>query len=134
MSLGTVLIVDDDPRVRDSTRLVLSRAGYEVLTAADGSEAIGMMSQADVAARVDALLCDLEMPNRSGSEVISHMADRFPHIPIVVLSGATDSVYLDGIVKHGVGDWVRKPATREQLLTKIQAAVSLSALRRRQGV
>lgn len=133
VSLGTVLLVDDDPGVRDSTRIVLTRAGYEVLTAADGDEAIEMMSRADIAARVNALLCDLEMPNRSGSEVIDHMTGRFPHIPIVVLSGATDSVYLDGIVKNGVGDWIRKPATREQLLLKVHAAVRLSTLRTRQG-
>ncbi len=133
VSLGTVLLVDDDPGVRDSTRIVLTRAGYEVLTAADGDEAIEMMSRADIAARVNALLCDLEMPNCSGSEVIDHMTGRFPHIPIVVLSGATDSVYLDGIVKNGVGDWIRKPATREQLLVKVHAAVRLSTLRTRQG-
>jgi CheY-like chemotaxis protein len=57
--LGTVLIVDDDASVRDTARLVLAREGYGVLTASDGLTAIELMSSADVAGRVCALLCAL---------------------------------------------------------------------------
>jgi FixJ family two-component response regulator len=127
--LGTVLIVDDDASVRDTARLVLAREGYGVLTASDGHTAIELMSNLEAAGKVCALLCDLEMPNVSGKELINHFRIHYPSIPIIVLSGASDTVFLDGIVQHGVCDWLRKPVTREVLLEKVRTAVNLYELR-----
>ena len=127
--LGTVLIVDDDASVRDTARLVLAREGYGILTASDGLTAIELMSSADVAAKVCALLCDLEMPNVNGRELIDHFRRQFPSIPIIVLSGASDTVFLEGIVQQGVCDWLRKPVTREVLLEKVRTAANLYELR-----
>jgi len=126
--LGTVLIVDDDASIRDTARLVLAREGYGVLTASDGHTAIELMSTSE-AGKVCALLCDLEMPNVSGKELIDHFRIHFPSIPIIVLSGASGTVFLDGIVQQGVCDWLRKPVTREVLLETVRTAVNLYALR-----
>ena len=126
---GTVLIVDDDASVRDTARLALAREGYKILTAADGQTAIELMSMPDIAATVCALLCDLEMPNMTGKELIDHFRVRFPSIPIVLVSGASDEVYLEGIAQQGVCDWLRKPFTRETLLEKVRMASNLFALR-----
>ena len=127
--LGTVLIVDDDASVRDTTRLVLAREGYGILTASDGHTAIELMSMADTSGKVCALLCDLEMPNVNGKELIGHFRRQYPSIPIIVLSGASDAAFLDGIVQEGVCDWLRKPVTREALLEKVRTAVNLYELR-----
>lgn len=127
--LGTLLIVDDDASVRDTARLALAREGYEVLTASDGHTAIELMQTGDTPQKVCALLCDLEMPDVSGREVIDHFRMHFPSIPIIVLSGASDEVYLDGIAQEGVCDWLRKPFTRELLLEKVRIASNLFALR-----
>lgn len=127
--LGTVLIVDDDASVRDTARLVLAREGYGTLTAPDGHTAIEIMSERDIASKVIALLCDLEMPNVNGKELINHFRMHFPSIPIVVLSGASDEMYLEGIAQEGVCDWLRKPVTREALLQKVRTASHLFALR-----
>jgi FixJ family two-component response regulator len=54
---------------------------------------------------------------------------RFPSIPIVLVSGASDEVYLEGIAQQGVCDWLRKPFTREALLEKVRTASNLFALR-----
>jgi FixJ family two-component response regulator len=126
---GTVLIVDDDASVRDTARLVLAREGYGILTASDGHTAIELMSDGDTAVKICALLCDLEMPHVSGKELIDHFRMHFPSIPIVVLSGASDEVYLEGIAQEGVCDWLRKPFTREVLLEKVRTASNLFALR-----
>lgn len=126
---GTVLIVDDDASVRDTARLALAREGYKILTAADGYTAIELMSLQDVAVSVCAVLCDLEMPKMSGKELIHHFRVRFPSIPIILVSGASDEVYLDGIAQQGVCDWLRKPFTREALLEKVRTASNLFALR-----
>jgi two-component system, response regulator FlrC len=128
--LGTVLIVDDDASVRDTARLVLAREGYGILTASDGHTAIELMSSGEIAQKVCALLCDLEMPNVNGKELIDHFRMHFPSIPIIVLSGASDEVYLEGIAQEGVCDWLRKPFTREILLEKVRSASNLFTLRR----
>lgn len=127
--LGTILIVDDDVSVLDTARLVLAREGYGTLTASDGQIAMQLMATGDTATEVCALLCDLEMPNVSGKELIEHFRTHFPTIPIIVLSGSSDMVFLDGIVQRGVYDWLRKPVTREALLEKVRTASNLFALR-----
>jgi FixJ family two-component response regulator len=126
---GTVLIVDDDAGIRDTVRLVLAREGYGILTAPDGDTAMQLMAMADNSAKVCALLCDLEMPHMGGKELIEHFRKQFPEIPIIVLSGASDTVFLDGIVQGGVCDWLRKPVSRETLLDKVRTASNLFALR-----
>src|SRR5262245_1449978 len=125
----TVLIVDDDVGVRDTARLVLAREGYDVLTASDGPSAIEVMAKDG--AGVCALLCDLEMPGGGGRALIRHVHQHFPDTTILVLSGAQDRVFLDGIVEAGVGDWLRKPVTREELVSKVRTAVNLCMLRRK---
>jgi CheY-like chemotaxis protein len=126
---ATVLIVDDDASVRDTARLALAREGYRILTAADGHTAIELMSMEDIALNVSVLLCDLEMPHMTGKQLIDHFRLHFPSIPIILVSGASDEVYLDGIAEEGVCDWLRKPFTREALLEKVRTASNLFALR-----
>ena len=126
---STILVVDDDACIRDTTRLVLAREGYHVLTASDGKTALDLMATHTLADKVSALLCDLEMPNMDGKELIERFRKQYPSVPIIVLSGASDSMFLDGIIQEGVGDWVRKPVTREALLDKVKTATNLYALR-----
>lgn len=127
--LRTILIVDDDQGVRDTARLVLAREGYGIMTAPDGQTAMEMMATVDSASKVCTILCDLEMPKMSGKEFIDCFRMAYPDIPIIVLSGASDTVFLDVIVQEGVCDWLRKPVTREVLLDKVRTATNLFALR-----
>ena len=129
---GTVLIVDDDAGVRDTARLILAREGFGILTAADGRSAMELMATQEIADKVCVLLCDLEMPKAGGKELIEHFRMKFPTIPIIVLSGASDTVYLEGIAQQGVCDWLRKPVTREALLEKLWTASHLFQLRQQQ--
>jgi CheY-like chemotaxis protein len=126
---GTILIVDDDPGVRDTARLVLAREGYGIMTAPDGQTAMDMMAAVDSPSKVCTILCDLEMPKMSGKEFIDRCRIAYPDIPIIVLSAASDTVFLDVIVREGVCDWIRKPVTREVLLDKVRTATNLFSLR-----
>jgi len=127
--LGTILIVDDDATIRDTARLVLSREGYDILTASDGQTAMQLMETGDNASKVCTLLCDLEMPNMDGNQLIGRFRKHFPEIPIIVFSGTSDSMFLDAILQEGVCDWLKKPVTREALLGKVHTATNLFALR-----
>lgn len=131
MTTDRILIVDDNEAVRQNVCRALERGGFEVVSAGSGREAIEMMTQGDNASAVSALLCDLAMPNGSGTDTIIHFHNRYPAIPIVVFSGAEASTYLDAISNHAVSDWLRKPATRDAILEKMRCAVHLHALRKK---
>ena len=131
MTNGRVLVVDDDAFILNTVRLVLEQAGYNVLLAGNGQEAIALLASRDNADSINTVLCDLDMPNMKGVELIRHVQSQYPRIPIVVLSGATDADYLDVISREGVSDWVRKPATNATLLEKVRTAVRLNGLRKK---
>lgn len=85
-----MLVVDDDPDVRDLLAALLAKGGYNVELASDGAEAIDALSRAEVPP--DAILTDLEMPGAMGNSVIDfvHEEERLARIPIAVLSGAPE--------------------------------------------
>jgi CheY-like chemotaxis protein len=85
-----ILFVDDEPAVRMTSAAVLQASGYEVLTAADGLEALHALDEA----LPDLIISDLRMPNMSGFEFLAVVRNRFPQIPTIALSGeyVTDNV------------------------------------------
>ncbi|HEY1939099.1 MAG TPA: response regulator [Candidatus Angelobacter sp.] len=85
-----VLFVDDEPAVRITGAAVLEAAGYEVLTAEDGLQALHALDEA----LPDLIISDLRMPKMSGFELLAVVRNRFPQIPTIALSGeyVTDNV------------------------------------------
>ena len=129
---GTILVVDDDADLRETTRLSLSREGYEVWLAPDGHNAMQLMNQPVLASEVCTVLCDLVMPNGNGTDLITYLRRYHPAVPIIVYSGTEDKVFLQGVLQEGVCDWMRKPASRDTMLQKIRTAVHLFTLRKQQ--
>jgi len=78
-----LLVVDDEPPIRDLFQSSLSTEGYEVRVAKDGFEALAQMR----GALPDLILSDLKMPNMSGFEFPSVVRRRFPQIPAIAISG-----------------------------------------------
>ncbi|HET8580718.1 MAG TPA: response regulator [Nitrospiraceae bacterium] len=134
MTLERILIVDDEAHIRETVRLILERAGYNVLLAANGQEAISLMEQGDHANTVKTLLCDLDMPEINGSTLIAHFRSCYPTIPILVLSGTSAAEFTEAIAQQGVLDWIRKPATRETIIEKVRGAVKLCGLRKKDAL
>jgi two-component system, cell cycle sensor histidine kinase and response regulator CckA len=87
-----VLLVEDDPSVRQLTCRMLEQFGYEVIPAADGAEALQLLS--GLGAGVDAVVSDVVMPGLGGMELISQLRARWPELPVLLLSGyAGEEVY-----------------------------------------
>jgi len=78
-----ILLVEDDSRLRKILNLLLARSGFTVLTAADGSEALGIMAEATV----DLVITDLIMPKMEGVETILAIRRDRAQLPIVAMSG-----------------------------------------------
>jgi CheY-like chemotaxis protein len=78
-----ILVVDDEPSVRECLSLFLMSAGYEVATAENGTSAVSQLSRAVP----HLIVTDLNMPQMSGIELISHVRSHHPSIPVVAMSG-----------------------------------------------
>ena len=89
-SLGTILVIDDEDSVRKISRLTLTKAGYEVLEAANGEEAIQAINTGENPLTVDVILCDIHMPKINGVEVIHYFQTQYPSVQIVVQTGFPD--------------------------------------------
>jgi signal transduction histidine kinase/CheY-like chemotaxis protein len=117
VSKATILVVEDDPGIRELASRVLSRYGYAVLTASGGDEARRVCEGHDGIIHV--LLSDVVMPGMSGPKVAEMLSGMRPTIKVVYMSGYTD----DAIVRHGVMahdmSFLQKPFTPERLHNKI---------------
>jgi len=113
----TILIVDDTSILRVLLRLVLTRAGYDVVEARDGREALDCLHDR----QVDLLLCDINMPNMDGFSLLKALRGNARHArtPVVMLtseSGA-DMKRLGGAL--GAQAWVVKPFHPDQVLSLV---------------
>ena len=122
---GRVLIVDDEPSIRNTVSRTLSKAQYEVVEAGDGAQAITLLNEGDNPVMVDAILCDLQMPKINGVEAIAYFRSHYPAIPVVVLTGCPDVGLAASLTQKGVMDYLVKPVGQEALLQVIKQAVDL---------
>ena len=110
-----LLVVDDDPDVRDSLRRSLEFEGYEVTTAADGAEALCRLTGVDLA------ILDLMMPNVDGSEACRRLRAAGERLPVLMLT-ARDALgdKVTGL-DAGADDYLVKPFALEELLARVRA-------------
>jgi CheY-like chemotaxis protein len=114
----TVLIVEDEPLVRELARRVLARHGYDVLEAADGAEALELCR--GHAGRIDVLLSDVVMPGRSGPELAREVAQLRPDTKPLFMSGYTDAELEQyGVLAPGIA-FMGKPFTPEGLALRVR--------------
>ncbi len=123
MSRGRILVVDDEVSVRESVGLVLAQAGYEVIEAEGGAQAMETVQSGDNPSRLDAVILDLYMPKIHGQEVIFFLRSKFPAIPIIVLTGKPDVPDIIRSFDEGVVDFLVKPVHPDNLLGAVAKAV-----------
>jgi diguanylate cyclase (GGDEF)-like protein len=121
-----VLVADDSFVIRAVLREHLEEQGYAVVEAADGEAALALCRDAGP----DALLLDVEMPGRSGHEVLAALqADAdLRDIPVVFLTGHSDTGDLVKAIEGGAHDYLRKPFEPAELLARVRAAVRVKSL------
>jgi len=123
MPKGRVLVVDDEADLRKSARLILTKAGYDVVEAEDGEKAIQAIRSGDNPLLVDTIIMDLVMPKVNGMEAIAFMRSQFPKVPILVLTGHPNVENAAQLFKQGVVDYLVKPIVPDKLLASVNKAV-----------
>ena len=116
-----LLVADDSADMRESLKIVLERAGYEVALAPDGLRALQMQR----ARPADVLITDIFMPERDGLETITAFRQEFPRTRIIAMSGGGvrvgGTIYLDTAGAAGADATLRKPFDPKTLLGVLQS-------------
>lgn len=123
---GTVLVVDDEPYVRDSLASILRRNQYDVRTA-DGPE--GALQQGMIEG-VDVAITDLRMPGQDGLSLLRKLAETAPGLPVIVLTGYGTVPSAVECMKAGACDYLLKPVSPEALLLILERTLGQSTMRR----
>ena len=123
MSLGQVLVIEDDAHVRKSVRMTLTKAGYEVVEAEDGEKGIQALQREDSPLVFDAIICDLKMPKVSGWEAIAYFRSHFPSIPVIVMTAKADIQSVLSSFELGTVNYLVKPVEPDKLMAAVAKAI-----------
>jgi CheY-like chemotaxis protein len=117
---GRVLVVDDDAGVRDVVRSMLESAGYQVVVAENGKEAMKLLETE----RADLILTDLVMPEQEGIETIKTLRREYPDLKVIAMSGAFGGDYLRIAAYLGAHATLAKPIQMNTLLRLVEKTLS----------
>ncbi len=114
LHFGRVLLVDDDRAVIRTTNAILRGAGYEVFVAENGAAALDLLSRETI----DLVLSDVVMPVVSGPEMADRMSTKFPHLPVVLMTGFSEHPIARSGYENSIGKLkvLQKPFRRQELL------------------
>lgn len=116
----TILLVEDEPAIRHLTRRILTTAGYTVLEAGTGDEALALLRDGDWTP--DLLLTDVVMPGISGRELATRIGQLRPGIKVLYMSGYTDDYILHHGVLNDASRFITKPYTPAELKRRLRQA------------
>jgi two-component system nitrogen regulation response regulator NtrX len=122
---ATVLLVDDDPHVRENLQEILSYEGFSCIEARDGKEALESIGEN----QIDLMLLDLKLPRVDGMEVLKQSIAKHPYLPVVVISGQGTIKLAVESTKIGAYDFLEKPLEAERVLVTVRNALRTSQLK-----
>lgn len=125
MMLGKIMVVDDEPSVREIIKLHLEQKGFLVLEAGDGEQALNLLMLGSNLVSVGMVLCDIRMPKVNGIEVFDYLKKEAPSIPVVVITGYPDTQMAINLLKSGVKDYLVKPIEKEKLLETVESVMAV---------
>jgi len=120
-----VLVIDDDPGVRDYMEALVTRQGYDVFAAADGEEALQNLETT----QPDLITLDVVLPGMDGLQTLEKLKQRLPDVPVVMLSGHGQARNIVEAMRRGASDFLRKPFEVEELELAFQKALEKRALK-----
>jgi len=119
MALKPILIVDDEPIVRESLRDWLQDAGYRVMTAESGEQALDMITKQDFCV----LILDIRLPGRTGIAVLKEVRDKKPDMKAIIITAYPTSDLTAEALRLGAMDCLVKPIVPDDLERLVRDAV-----------
>ncbi|MFN4245411.1 MAG: sigma-54-dependent transcriptional regulator [Brevinematia bacterium] len=121
MAKETILVVDDEEKIRDGLKTIFEIEGYNVITSSDGEDAIRKINNE----KIDLVILDLKMPNMNGYEFLKIVSKTDPFLPIIILTAYGSVEEAVNLTKQGAFDYFIKPPNIEKLLTSISKAIDV---------
>lgn len=118
---NNILIVDDEPDVRELLSKFLRRRGYEVNTASDGPSALEAIRDG----HPDIVLLDIRLPKMDGLSVLAHLRDESDNVAVITMSGSADEETARKSLELGAADFITKPFNLPYLETSLLAKLIL---------
>lgn len=119
---GLILVVEDEPIMQKVATRILQGAGYLVITAKDGQEAVGLFEKYHQ--EIALVLLDMLMPKKSGKETYIEMKKIDPNLKVLLNSGFRKDDRIEEALHLGIKDFIEKPYTKHQLLKAVHLAMS----------
>ena len=116
-----VLVADDDSSIRRLLKYSLEKIGMSVVVATDGTEAMALMDDS-----ILSVLLDLKMPGASGTECLTFIKEKYPEIPVIMISGVGQVSEAVAAMKQGAFEYVTKPFELDELLCLVQRTVRIA--------
>ena len=117
----SILVVDDEPGLRRLACQTLERAGYAALEAEDGLQALRLLEEQ--AGRIALVVSDIRMPNLDGIELEQVCRERWPTLPVVLMSGEVTRDWVVRLVRQGAHQVLRKPFLGDALLEAVRSTL-----------
>ena len=119
LTVKKILIIDDEPSIRQVLEIHLSGAGYEVVTAEDAVTGVGLARGG-----VDLVICDYHLPDMTGMEVVTEIRAGSAGVPVLMISGFLDDWLLKDVASAGATELLRKPFHKATLLKAVERLLS----------
>ena len=120
MPAERILIVDDEEPIRDLVSAMLSSANYVCTQTESGKEALSLLSSGS---QFELMLSDLMMPGMDGIALLEAAKERYPDMPVIMVTAVTDVSVALGAIRNGAYDYLLKPFERDQLLATVRRAM-----------
>jgi two-component system nitrogen regulation response regulator NtrX len=120
-----ILVIDDEPAIRESLRMILEYEDYQFLGAASGQEGVALVQRE----RPDLVLLDIKMPGMDGMDVLRRLRALDDTLPVVMISGHGTTATAVDAIRSGAVDFLDKPLSSERVIVTLQNVLRQSALR-----
>jgi len=112
----SVLVVEDDETLREVLATILSRRGYRCESAENGVEAMQKVEETNF----DAVVTDIDMPQMDGTALTRNLTQRFPDLPVMIVTGKLDDSYKESAINAGAKEFLEKPFEISEFMMKLQ--------------
>jgi DNA-binding NtrC family response regulator len=119
-STARLLIIDDEPSIRESLEVLLTLEGFDVTLAIDGKQGLDILSRAEF----DLLLLDLALPGESGIDLLPRITAMHPQLPVIMITAFGTVNNVVDAIRAGAENFVQKPWDNEKLLADIRSAIA----------
>ena len=109
-----VLLIDDEANLRDTVSRILTRAGFQVVTARSGAEGLEQFSKGGFGLAY----IDMRMPDMSGLDVLNAIRQQDKYVPVIVFSALNDEASFQDAMQNGATDYLLKPLKPEMLIKR----------------